>query len=104
MPSNQPLLVRGVNRVEALIGPTLEDVVRSEAVGLGLAVAVRFRRGLAARAERLSRHALHTLNLPAGSDIRRLLAQGAMIEREVRQLGKAIDDSRAGQELGRGQG
>jgi hypothetical protein len=72
---------------------TLEDMVRSEPVALGLAVLVRVRRGLAARAERTSRHLLHALNLPAGSDIRRLLTQGAAVERQVQELGKCLEEA-----------
>ena len=91
----QPLLMKGVGLVDSLVGPTLTTVTQSEVVGLGIAVGVRMRRGLGARAERLSRHALHALNLPAGSDVRRLLAQVALVEREVRELGKNLDDARA---------
>jgi hypothetical protein len=35
---------------------------------------------------------LHALNLPAGSDINRLLTQIAYVEREVRDLRKVIAD------------
>jgi hypothetical protein len=96
--------VRGtVSKVDALVAPTIEGLVHHEAVGLSMAVVVRFRRGLGQRAERLSRHALHALNLPAGSDLRRLLAQVAMVEREVRELSKALNDARA-EDAGRGNG
>lgn len=86
-----------VNRVQGAVAPILEDVVRSDSVSLCLAVVVRVRRGAATRAERSSRHLLHALNLPTGSDIRRLLAQGAMIERRVQELTNALEDAKVDQ-------
>ena len=85
-------LLAVVSKVDAAVGPTLQTVVQHEVVGLVLAVTVRLRRGLERRAERSSRHLLHAMNLPAGSDVRRLLAQMAMVEREVRELGKVLTD------------
>src|SRR4051794_17972806 len=85
-------LLTAVSKVDAAGAPTLPSLVQHEVVGLAMAVAVRLRRGLAQRAERTSRHVLHAMNLPAGSDVRRLLAQMAMVEREVRELSKAVTD------------
>jgi hypothetical protein len=86
-----PSLISVVSKLEAAVAPTVRSVVQHEAVGLSMAVATRVQRGLEQRAERASRNVLHALNLPAGSDVRRLLAQMAMVEREVRELGKALD-------------
>jgi hypothetical protein len=79
-------------------------LVQHEVVGLVLSAAVRLRRGAAQRGERASRHVLHALNLPAGSDVRRLLTQIAMVEREVRELSKAVSDGRRTGGSERGQG
>jgi len=95
MAEDRPTLRKTVSKVDSLVAPTIEGIVQHEVVGLGMAVAVRLSRGMTLRAERLSRHLLHTLNLPAGSDVRRLLAQLAMIEREVRELSKALNDELA---------
>ncbi len=92
MVTERPSLVKAVSKVDAAVAPALQTVVQHEVVGLALAVAVRLQRGLSQRAERLSRHVLHAMNLPAGSDVRRLLAQLAMVEREVRDLKKAVTD------------
>ena len=88
--------------IQKRMAPALEGVVRSELLSLGVAVVVRGRRSLSARAERSSRHFLHAMNLPAGSDIRRLLAQGAMIERRVQEMSKLMEDIRDREEIGRG--
>jgi hypothetical protein len=92
MATNRSALLRAVSKVDAAVAPSLQAAVQHEVVGLAMAVAVRLRRGLAQRAERTSRHVLHAMNLPAGSDVRRLLAQMAMVEREVRELSKAVTD------------
>ena len=41
--------------------------------------------------EQASRRVLHSLNLPAGSDVNRLLGQIALLEREVRDLRKELE-------------
>lgn len=92
MAEGKPLWWRGLDRVDRVLAPAVEGVVGHEAFSLGYAVVIRGRRGIAHRAERLSRQVLHALNLPAGSDVNRLLAQIASVEREVRELGKAIED------------
>ena len=94
MAGGRSTLSTAVSKVDAAVAPTLQSVVHHEAVGLAWAVAVRLQRGVAQRAERASRHVLHAMNLPAGSDVRRLLTQIAMVEREVRELSKALSDER----------
>jgi hypothetical protein len=72
--------------------PVAEGVVQHEAFELGLGVLVQLRREIGGQLERLSRGALHALNLPAGSDINRLLTQIALVQREVRELAKAVEE------------
>ena len=91
MTSGKPMLNRGVKRVDTLVGPTLDSIVRSEAMGLGLAVALRLRRDVGHRIERSSRHVLHALNLPTGSDVKRLLTHIAAVERDLRELNKTVE-------------
>ena len=90
--AGQPTWRRGVDGVDGVIAPVAETVVHHDAFGLTLAVVTRVRRDITARAERLSRHALHALNLPAGSDINRLLRSIASVEREVRELSKRVEN------------
>lgn len=102
VPNAEQKVLRLVGRVQSAVAPSLEGAVRSEPVSLSLAVVVRARRGLASRAERSSRHFLHALNLPAGSDIRRLLTQGATLERRIQELSKSLDDALSREELRHG--
>lgn len=86
MPANQPKWLRAVIRVERAIGQPVESAVRSD-VYFGLVTkATRVRRKVAGAAEGVSRRCLHTLNLPAGSDLKRLRQQLARMERRLNQL------------------
>jgi hypothetical protein len=89
--AGKPTWRKGVDGVDGVLGPAAETVVHHDAFGLTLAVVARVRREVTAQAERLSRQALHALNLPAGSDINRLLRSIASVEREVRELSKRVE-------------
>lgn len=89
--AGKPRWLKGVDAVEGVLTPVAQNVVRNDTFALTLAVVARGRRGAAARAERLSRQGLHLLNLPAGSDINRLLRSIASLERQVRELAKQVE-------------
>jgi len=93
--SGPPRWQRGVGRVVNLVGPPVEAVTRRDefaiAVGLARTVSGELRR----RFERQSKRALHLFNLPAGSDIRALRQQVASLERQLRDLGKLVEESAA---------
>jgi hypothetical protein len=82
-----------VNGVDRIIAPPLEGVFRHEAFGLAATLSKRAGSDVKARAERLSRRGLHALNLPAASDINRLLAEIAHTERQLRILTKTVEDA-----------
>jgi hypothetical protein len=90
----KPLWRQGVDTIDELVAPVLGDVVSHEAFGLTVAVLTRIHRTVGDRAERLSRQVLHAVNLPAGSDVTRVLLRLASVERELRELGHALDDAR----------
>lgn len=89
--AGKPTWRRGVDGVDGVVTPVAESVVHHEVFGLTLGVLARARREVTSQAERLSRQALHALNLPAGSDINRLLRSIASVEREVRELSKRVE-------------
>ena len=84
---------KSVDALEGVLTPVAGNVVRHDTFALTLAVIARTRRGVVGRAERLSRQALHLVNLPAASDINRLLRSIASVEREVRELAKQVENS-----------
>ena len=96
MPANQPLWLRVVLRVERAVGEPIEAAVRSETYFDLISTTTRIRRKVEGTAEGVSRRCLHLLNLPAGSDIRRLRQQLARMERRLDQLSDAaaeLDES-----------
>lgn len=74
------------------LGGRVNEFARGENFAILAGLVTRSRSELAERSERASRQALHLLNLPAGSDVKRLLAQIGLLEREVRDLRKQLDD------------
>ena len=85
-PTAPPAWRQGYDAVEAMVGPPLEQLVRSDQFAQGVAVLTRLRRQLEAQAARTSRQVLHGLNLPAGSDVTRLLNEIGELRKQVRQL------------------
>ena len=88
-----PIWQQWVNGVDRMIAPPLEAMFRHEAFGLAAALSKRAGSDFIARTEKLSRRGLHTLNLPAASDINRLLQEIAYVERQLRVLAKTVDDA-----------
>ena len=86
MPANQPLWLRAVLRVERAVGEPIEAAVRSETYFDLVSTTTRVRRKVGGAAEGVSRRCLHLLNLPTGSDIRRLRQQLARMERRLNEL------------------
>lgn len=78
--------------VDERISPAVDELARSDELMTLTAVAGRGRSMVARRLERVSRRALHLLNLPAGSDVNRLLDHIARLEREVAALRARLED------------
>ncbi len=78
--------------VDARVSPVINELARSQDVAVLLALGVRAQREFERRAEQVSRRALHLLNLPAGSDVNRLLDHIARLEREVSDLRAELTD------------
>lgn len=76
------------------VGPALDGFARSEEFAALTAIRTRARQEAGRQLERTSRRLFHLVNLPAASDINRLLRQIALVEREVRELRKQLDDGR----------
>ena len=75
-----------VLRVERVLGEPIEAAVRSDAYFDLVSTTTRVRNKVGGAAEGVSRRCLHLLNLPAGSDIRRLRQQLARMERRLNEL------------------
>lgn len=96
MAGSQPLWRQAVDAADKAVGPRLESAVRSDGFAVAVGLAVKARQELARRSEQASRRALHLVNLPAGSDMTRLMTQIAQLERQVKDLRKVIQEGDRG--------
>src|SRR3954468_19758381 len=92
MSSNQPLWLRTVHKVERTVGGPVESVVRSDTYFDTVAKVTRARRKAINLVEGVSRRGLHLLNLPAGTDVRRMREQLSRLERRLDQLSYDVAD------------
>lgn len=76
------------------MAPRLDAAVRSERFGVAVGLASQARRTIQRRTERSTRRMLHLLNLPAGSDVTRILNELGQLQRQVRDLAKQVDESK----------
>src|SRR3954449_2855901 len=92
MSSDKPLWLRSVHKVERTIGGPVESVVRSDRYFDTVAKLTRARRKAINLVEGVSRRGLHLLNLPAGTDVRRMREQLSRLERRLDQLSYDVAD------------
>ena len=87
-----PQWLRFVERLERAVGEPVEWAVRSDSYFDAVAVLARVQRKTGATLEGLSRRGLHLLNLPAGSDVRRLREQLSRMERRLNHLADGVEE------------
>jgi hypothetical protein len=90
--SQGPLWLRVVHRVERAIGEPVETAVHSDTYFDVVSVVTRTTGKAKSTAESLSRRGLHLLNLPAGSDVKRLREQLLRMERRLNQLTENVEE------------
>jgi hypothetical protein len=88
-----PLWRQAFDAADRTMGARVNEFARSEDFATLAALARRAQTELQGQVERASRRTLHWFNLPAASDVNRLLAQIALLEREVRELRKQLADA-----------
>ena len=89
-PPNQPLWLTAVHRLERAIGEPVEAAVRSDTYFDAVTTINRARRKTIGAVEGLSKQAWHLLNLPAGTDVRRMREQLTRMERRLNQLSEEV--------------
>jgi hypothetical protein len=95
-----PLWLRAVYRLERAVGEPLETALHSDAYFDLITEILRARTRTGRVLEGTSRRVLHLLNLPAGSDIRRLREQLGRMERRLAAVSKELEDARSGSRPG----
>ncbi len=91
MAEEQPVWRQSFDAVERTVGPPLTAVVNSEAFAVALGLAAQLRKRAQRETERMTRRLLHQANLPAGSDITRLLEEIGKLQTQVRDLSKQVE-------------
>jgi len=90
MAADLPLWLKLVLRVERAVGGPVESAVHSDAYFDAVAELNRAKRLLTDAVEGVSKRGLHLLNLPAGTDIRRVREQLARMDRRLVQISKEL--------------
>src|SRR5947208_8868864 len=91
MPADSPLWLKLVLRLERAVGGPVEAAVHSDVYFDVVAAVNRGARTLTDAMESVSKRALHMLNLPAGTDIRRVREQLARMDRGLLQMAKELE-------------
>jgi hypothetical protein len=84
--AGKPLWRKAFDGVDRRIAGPVEAAARSEAFGDVFTLALRLQRRLERQVEKRTRRALHLVNLPTATDVRRLQEQVAALRRELREL------------------
>jgi hypothetical protein len=91
VPADAPLWLKLVLRLERAVGSPVEAAVRSDTYFDVVAELNRGSRRLSNAVESVSKRGLHLLNLPAGTDIRRVREQLARLDRRMLQISKELE-------------
>jgi len=103
MADDKPLWRSAFDRLEGPLGSALQDVTHSGTFAEALGLATRTRAGVRREFERRTRRLWHLANLPAGSDVAQLRRQVAALDRELRQMRRALEQAETRRE-GNGDG
>ena len=90
--SEPPLWQKAVVGAQSRATPVLRAAVDRQEVAAGIGMLQTLRSVVVRTTEAPSRRLWHLLNLPAGSDVNRMLVQIASLERELRELRKRVED------------
>jgi hypothetical protein len=83
-----------VNRVDRLVSPRADALVRTRMFADTVAALTRLEVQSRRRLERQTTWLLHAYNLPSASDAQRILARLSAIEARVRDLAEQLEEER----------
>lgn len=92
---DHPRWRQGYDAVESTLGPRLEKLVGTDEFAQGVGAVLALRRQVEEQVTRTSRRVLHQLNLPAGTDVTRLLAEIGDLRKQLREMANDIEDLKA---------
>ena len=92
--ADQPSWRQGFDALEQQLSPRLEALVQSEQFAVAVGLAARVQRAVEGEMSRSTRRVLHRLNLPAGTDVSRILNEIGQLRVQVRELSAELDEAR----------
>ena len=95
MAERPPAWRQGFDAVERQVAPRIESVVQSEQFAVAVGLAARVQRAVEGEMARTTRRVLHRLNLPAGTDVSRILNEIGQLRVQVRALTAELEEARA---------
>jgi hypothetical protein len=95
MADRPPTWRQGFDAVERHVSPRLEALVQSEQFAVAVGLLARVQRAVDGEMARNTRRVLHRLNLPAGTDVARILNELGQLRVQVRELSAELDEARA---------
>ncbi len=96
--AGKPLWRKAYDAVEKPVGKRLETAVQTDEFASVLSFTTQAQAEARRRLERLTRRALHAVNMPAGSDIKRLHDQIAGLDRRLRDVQDELEAARRGED------
>lgn len=96
MSEDRPVWRQGFDSIEHAVAPRLIEIANSEQFAIAAGIVLRAQRTAQRRTERVTRRLLHLANLPAGSDVTRLLAEIGKLQAQVRELSKQVSSADGG--------
>ena len=81
--------------MERQVAPRLESLVQSEQFAVAVGLAAHVQRSVEGEMARTTRRVLHRLNLPAGTDVSRILNEIGQLRVQVRHLTEELEDAKA---------
>jgi hypothetical protein len=95
MSDGAPAWRQGFDAVERELTPRLEALVRSEPFAVAVGLVTRAQRIVEDEMSRRTRRMLHRWNLPAGTDVNRILHEIGQLRVQVRELSAELEATRA---------
>jgi hypothetical protein len=90
--SAKPLWLRAVHRLERAVGEPVEAAVRTDAYFDLMTITTRATASAKRAVAGVSTRGLHLLNLPAGTDVRRMREQLSRMERRLNHLSERVEE------------
>lgn len=94
--SNKPLWRTVVERIDDLVEPSLLKAVEHEGFAGAAGIAYQIRHEVTRQVEKLSTHALHSLNLPTRTDVNRVLTHVSALQHDLQALQERVPPTTRG--------